>query len=87
MPASVARYSHHALIKHGQSSKNKAVFVFLTLALRDNTFLVGQRGIIQTGSPRLFFHSLANTIPHRGQAVYVLGGGGGGGLLYTNTIY
>lgn len=80
MFASVARYSHHALIKHGQFSKNKAVFVFLTLALRDNAFLVGQRGIIQTGSPRLFFHYLSNTIPQRGQAVHGLRRGGGGVL-------
>lgn len=51
--------------------QNKALFVCLTSALQDNTFLVGQRGNIQMGSPQLFFRYLSNKISFKRQAVCV----------------
>lgn len=43
--------------------RTKPYLCLLTSALLDNTFLVGQRGNIQTGSPQLFFRYLSKKIP------------------------
>lgn len=64
MCASVAHYSHSAQNQPGKW-RTKPCLCLLTSALLDNTFLVGQRGNIQTGSPQLFFRYLSNKIPFK----------------------
>lgn len=70
--------------------QNKALFVCLTSALQDNTFLVGQRGNIQMGSPQLFFRYLSNKISFKRQAVCVCVSceekGGGGDSNFKQTL-
>lgn len=61
--------------------RTKPCLCLLTSALPDNTFLVGQRGNIQTGSPQLFFRYLSNKIPFRRQAVCVCAQWGWGGCF------
>lgn len=70
MCASVAHYSGSEQSKPGKC-RTKPYLCLLTSALLDNTFLVGQRGNIQTGSPQLFFRYLSNKSPFKRQGVRV----------------
>lgn len=79
MCASVAHYSHSAQNKPGKR-RTKPCLCLSTSALLDNTFLVGQRGNIQTSSPQLFFRYLSNKISFRRKAVFVCVCTRGGGV-------
>ncbi len=69
MCASVPHYSHYSAQNKPGKCRTKPCLCLLTSALLDNTFLVGQRGNIQTGSPQLFFRYLSNKTSFKRQAV------------------